>query len=176
MMNPKIETALQRTIPARLQRTTSARLRRAIPALVTCVILGSCSIHLMWHPPVEYVRVTLVPDGGTPGTEQNGTLNYVRCTLRNNSAKVIVWMELSFTLFDGDGAQLPAFGRNYFTTRVSCNVVPGETETLTTSLEPFVEPLSADAVIGLFFIRTVRFRDGTEWWNFGSYRYEEDES
>ena len=144
-----------------LQRTASGRSLFVIVA-VTIGMIASCSGYLMANPPIHYIAVDL--EGST-----------IHWTIRNCSSRTIVWMELSFNLFAGDGAQIPEFGENYFTIRETRNVIPGEQIVLATSLEPYVELLPADAMVGLFFAREVRFLDGTVWWNSGSYRYNKGE-
>ena len=141
---------------------------RSFVIVLQLMMLASCAGYLMPDPPIEYVGVDLVSDQTSREMQDYAAV----WSVRNRSARTIVWIEVSFALFDGHGNQIPRFGMSYFTTQVSCRVRSGGLLSVTTSLEPYVESLPANAAIGLFFVRSVRFVDGSVWWNFGSYRFE----
>lgn len=159
MTNAKTTTTLQCRAPKRLLRVIWLGL--------AVLVSGSCSGYFMTSPPIQYVSVKLLT--GTPESSEGSTIEW---TVSNNSTRNIVWMEFSFALYSATGTQFPAFGNGYFTARVSTELAPADQVTLAASLEPHVVFLPDDARVGLFFVRSVRFSDGTMWWNDGSYRYQ----
>jgi hypothetical protein len=142
--------------------TITTSLQKVLVAGAT-LLLAACG-DLSLGPPVEYVSVEL--------DDVNQT---VVARLRNCSPLRIERIECSFSLYDADGRQLPAFGRNYFTTWADVVAEPGALVLMETRLASKVGELPPGASIGLFFVRKVAFADGSTWVGYGGYHYRSDQ-
>lgn len=121
--------------------------------------------------PVAYRSVTLV--AGDRGALHAVAGLYVE--LANVSTRTIAEVDLAFELFR-EGEPLPGPGANDFGVTVAARIAPGETASLCVSLDAVPGSGEAGVVARRVRARSVRFEDGTRWWNTGAHVYREEAS
>ncbi len=145
--------------------------QRATAIIRATLILGifaSCAVPLLGPAPVEYESVTtLIGDRGALHTVAG--LYY---TIGNRADREIVGLEIDFSLFDGAGAPVPAFGANTFRAAVHYRISAGDTASLCTSLDDHLPSEIASLAVSRFRVTAATFADGSIWRNPGGYVYQ----
>ncbi len=149
----------------------NCRVARCAAAIIRAtLILGtfaSCAVPLLGPAPVEYESVTtLIGDRGALHTVAG--LYY---TIGNTTDREIVGLEIDFSLFDGAGAPVPAFGANTFSAAVHHRIPAGDATSVCTSLDAYLPSEIASLAVSRFRVTTATFADGSIWRNPGGYVY-----
>jgi len=93
-------------------------------------------------------------------------------TIGNTTDREIVGLEIDFSLFDGEGAPVPAFGANSFTAAVPHRISPGDAASLCTTLDGHVPPGITALSVSRFRVTAATFADGAVWRNPGGSVYQ----
>ena len=149
-------------------RNSRAARHAFVGAALILGIFVSCAVPLLGPAPIEYESVTtLIGDRGA--LHSVAGLYY---TIGNTTDREIVGLEIDFSLFDDDGAPVPAFGANSFTAAMHCRISAGESASLCTSLDDHLPSETVSLVVSRFRVSTATFADGSVWRNPGSYVYQ----
>ena len=135
----------------------ATRRAAAICLAVVLVLVASCAFPLLTPPPLEYEFVTaLIGDRGALHTVAG-----LYHTLWNTSNRDIIELEIGFSLFDDEGAPIPAFGANSFRAVVSYRIPAGGSVSFCTNLDDHVPAEIASLAVSRFRVTTALFADGS---------------
>ena len=132
--------------------------------------VGCGSVSYFGPAPVEYLSVAVL-------IEDRGALHSTAglyFTIGNTTDREIIGLEIDFSLFDGDGVPVPAFGVNTFRAAVHHRISAGDAASLCTTLDDHVPPGTVALSVSRFRVTVATFADGSVWRNPGGSVFQEE--